>query len=81
MPEYLVAIILSTILGTMGVVYAKADKAHSRLSDHELKASETYMQKIEVHRLFERLFARLDHFEDQLLKIQNKTDYDRNSWR
>ena len=66
MPEYIVGIALTSLLGALGFLNRRIDMVSSRLEAHELKVAENYVTKAEVSQNFERLFEMLIRLEDKV---------------
>ena len=48
MPEYIVGIALTSLLGALGFFNRRIDMVNSRLEAHELKVAENYVTTAEV---------------------------------
>lgn len=66
MPEYLVGILISTCLATIGVINRRIDNLNVKVEDHKMKVAEHYVTKTEVAQNFERLFEMLIRLEDKV---------------
>ena len=66
MPEYIVGIALTALLGALGFLNRRIDVVNTRLESHELKVAENYVTKVEVSQNFERLFEMLIRLEDKV---------------
>lgn len=66
MPEYIVGIALTALLGALGFLNRRIDMVNTRLENHELKVAENYITKVEVSQNFERLFEMLMRLEDKV---------------
>lgn len=72
-PEYLIAAVISIMLGWGGFTWRRAESAHEvaeRMSDRidalELKIAEKYLTKEDFELQMDRLFATLARFEKKL---------------
>ena len=75
MPEYIVGIALTSLLGALGFLNRRIDMVNSRLEAHELKVAENYVTKAEVSQNFERLFEMLIRLRTRwtLMSLKNHT--------
>ena len=66
MPEYLIGICLSALLGGFTFTLKKLDSVESDVLKLELKIAETYVTKEELNRTINGLFKTLDRMEEKL---------------
>lgn len=66
MPEYLIALTLSAVLGSFGWIYRKVEGIDSRLDRFELRAAQTFVTRETLDRTFDRLEAHLIRMEDKI---------------
>ena len=66
MPEYLIAIVLTAVMGGFGFVTKRISVLDDRLDDLHVKLAEEYVQKPSLDRSIELILNRLDRFEDKL---------------
>jgi hypothetical protein len=66
MPEYLIGIALSALLGGFTFTLKKLDSVESDVLKLELKISETYVTKEELNRTIDGLFKTLGRMEEKL---------------
>lgn len=66
LPEYFIAIVLSTLAGGYTLLQRKIDSTDDKIDRLELKVSETYLSKAEVHSQFIRLWDTLHRMEEKL---------------
>lgn len=73
MPEYVVAIIASAVLGWGGFTWRRAEQAQDsaeraadRVDKLEIKVAEQYLSKLEFQQRMDQLFVTLNRFEKKL---------------
>lgn len=66
MPEYLIALILSAILGGAGFLMRRIDNVDEKIDRLELKVAEFYVTKDTLFRMFDRLDSNLTRMEEKL---------------
>lgn len=66
MPEYVIALIISTILGSYGFIFRKIDSIDNRIDKLELKVAETYVTKEDMEKEFNYLFNTLRRMEEKI---------------
>lgn len=78
MPEYLVALIVSACLGSLGWMTRRIDTVENRLDEFELKVASEYATKAELSRALDRIessFLRVgDHLQNSLIRMEDKLD-------
>ena len=78
MPEYIVALILSACLGSLGWLTRKIDSVENRLDEFELKVASEYVTKAELFRALDRIessFLRVgDNLQNSLIRVEDKLD-------
>lgn len=66
MPEYLIALALTTALGAASFLLRRIDGVDSRVDKLELKVAETYVTKETMYRILDRLEGSLSRMEEKL---------------
>lgn len=66
MPEWLLALIASTVLSGIGLGWKKIADTDSRVDKLEIKIAEEYSTKLEVDTAFEKVDKALCRFENKL---------------
>ena len=66
MPEYLIVIAISGVLGTFGVTFRRINSLDSELDLFKVKVAEEYVQKAALDSAVEQIMKRLDRLEDKL---------------
>lgn len=66
MPEYVVALIASAILGAFGFITRKIDTTDSRIDTLELKIAETYVTKDDLRQEHDHIYKTLTRIEEKL---------------
>lgn len=78
MPEYIVALILSACLGSLGWLTRKIDSVENHLDEFELRVASEYATKAELSQALNRIessFLRVgDHLQNSLIRMEDKLD-------
>ncbi len=86
MPEYVIAIVATTVLGIFGFTFRRVDVLESKVDKLEVKILETFVDRANIDSRFDQLWSRLDRFETKLddvifdkigiIKVNNYTQKD-----
>jgi hypothetical protein len=66
MPEYLIALVASVIVGYAGFIHRKADSTESSLDGFKVEVAKTYVTKQDLDKSFNHLFRILERLETKL---------------
>ena len=84
MPEYLVAMLVTAVLGWGSFTWRRADKAldsaeraNDRTDKLELKVAENYLSKAEFQQRMDELFSTLTRFENKIDNLIINTRHSR----
>lgn len=66
MPEYIIGLVCSVILGYAGFVHRKADSNETSLDNFKVEVAKTYVTKQDLEKSFNHLFRILERLEMKL---------------
>ena len=78
MPEYLIAIMITTFVGIGAGAYKSYTDLEQRVDRIELTVAKDYVDRTELHERLEGVHARISRLENSLTCKKNN---DRNPWR
>ena len=66
MPEYLIVLTLTSVLGGFGFLAKKVNLLDDRLDKFQVKVAESYVTRINLDHTLDTIMKRFDRFEDKL---------------
>ena len=66
MPEYLIAVVLTGVLGTFGVTFKRINTLDYEFDLFKVKVAEEYVQKAALDSAIDQIMKRLDRLEDKI---------------